>query len=205
MQADVRIVASYAPATGEISEHLQLRIDLFDADGNEEISGISVAHDDSGFLWELDASDARRIDRDGQRWFGFDLLPLEGRGVVPRGNYRIEVEDLSGRAGKRTVSIPTTVSISRRDHFVRIEEGGGARTRLVMPPLGGDVEEVLCFFGDTDGAGNGAAATPAGEREVYRIIPSGGGELPTELSGSERPLWLLVQHNRYLWRISGPW
>ncbi len=50
MQTDMRVIASYAPETGHISEYLQLRVDVFDADGNEEISRISVTHENSGFL-----------------------------------------------------------------------------------------------------------------------------------------------------------
>ncbi len=157
------------------------------------------------FSWELNAANARRSDRDGQRWFGFDLLPLDGRSVVPRGAYHIEVEDLSGRAGIQTVSVPMTISPSRRDQFVRIEMEGGDSTRSIVPPSGEGVEEVFFFFGESGAAGNGAAPRAAGEAELYRFVPSGSGESPAELTGTDRPLWLLTQHNRYLWRVSGPW
>jgi hypothetical protein len=203
MQVDMRIIATYSPEDGTIREHLQVRLDIHDPDGIEEISSLTVIHESTGLFWTVDSSEARRHSRDGQEWFGFDLYPVSGNRRVPRGTFRVETEDLSGRQGNRTVSIPLNTPTAGPESFGTFQ---GATLNLPVNAGSTTEEKVYLFRRPSE-------PEDAEEPEhVYLLDLSEHSEpivdrelLPGDLRPGQGEVWVLREAGRYIWYRSGPW
>jgi len=209
MQVDLKIVASLSPPvnsdglTTQVTEYLQVRMDVHDPDGNDEVAGLAIIHDASGLFWETDIAGVRTLERDGQNWLSFDALPVPGSQRVPRGVYRVEVEDLSGRRGVRTVTLPFAVPAAEPADFVRV-----VADRVALPgggESGTDSTPRMYLY-------SGGDESPAVALEEISVSAMGGSTfpvsavpVPSDQRAEDRRLWFVVERGRYLRLRSGPW
>ena len=119
MQTDLRVVATWDPIAEKITEELFLLADIFDSDGIEDVGELRIAHDGEKLQWRRSADAALRRSRSGQEWFGFSAASVDGANRIPRGTYRVEVDDLSGRAAVRRVAVPLSVPATGPATFPR--------------------------------------------------------------------------------------
>ncbi len=203
MQVDMRIIATYSPQSDSVQEHLQVRLDLHDPDGIEEVTVLTVTHEATGLFWRMESSDVRRHSRDGQEWFSFDVLPVPGGAEVPRGSFRVEVEDLSGRLGERSVAIPLNTPSAEKDSFVVIQDG------LIRLPAdaGNIIGERIYLIRRSPEDRNANEPGIVYELElpdnVKRSMDTDA--IPEELRPGAGNIWFLREAGRYLWYRSGPW
>ncbi|MFP4151865.1 MAG: hypothetical protein ACLFR8_00910 [Alkalispirochaeta sp.] len=213
LQGEIRINAVYRPEAASITEELQIQSDLFDPDGLDEIDELRLYHERDRLLWRASREDLRRHSLRGEEWFAFTASAVPGSPAVPRGTFRIEVADLSGREAIRTVTIPVTLERSEPDDFAALDGD-----TIVLPP---GVDKVWVILRAASGeptvhalavdTGSETRETPrpgstaSGSGEVTRIaVDELDPPLTDALSGSDT-VWLLVEVSRYLMRTSGPW
>ncbi len=78
---------------GTVGESLRLYVAVKDGDGIEDLSVLSVVHDETELYWQASAEEWVVVDQDGDSWIGLpDLRPVSGD-VFPRGRYRLILED----------------------------------------------------------------------------------------------------------------
>jgi len=91
--------------TGIIAESLRLYVAVDDGDGIEDLSVLSIVHDESDLYWQASAEDWVGVDQDGDSWIGLpDLRPVSGENL-PRGRYRVILEDGSLQETEGSFSI----------------------------------------------------------------------------------------------------
>jgi hypothetical protein len=91
--ADAQLFLVEDLETGTVGEQLRLYVAVNDGDGIEDISVLSVVHDESELYWQASAEEWVIVDQEGDSWIGLpDLRPVVGD-VFPRGRYRLIIED----------------------------------------------------------------------------------------------------------------
>lgn len=106
--ADAELFLVEDRATGTVGESLRLYVAVNDDDGIEDLSALSVVHDESDLYWQASAEEWVVVDQDGDSWIGLpDLRPISGN-VFPRGRYRLILEDgsLQETEGSFTITAP---------------------------------------------------------------------------------------------------
>ncbi len=79
-----------------IYETLQVFLNCYDEDGENDIETVYLIDDESGIYWELNSDnwDSKYID--DTRWIGSGTLMMPDRSAIPRNPIRIHVRDLAG-------------------------------------------------------------------------------------------------------------
>ncbi len=90
---DARLSLLRDPASGESAEVLRLFIAVRDPDGADDPMRIFVIHDEQTVYWEMDRSEWVRTEHAGEQWYGMPDLRMPDGGALPRGRYRLIVED----------------------------------------------------------------------------------------------------------------
>jgi len=91
--------------TGVVAESLRLYVAVDDGDGVEDLSVLSIVHDESDLYWQASAEDWVSVDQAGDSWIGLpDLRPVSGENL-PRGRYRVILEDGSLQETEGSFSI----------------------------------------------------------------------------------------------------
>jgi hypothetical protein len=196
LQSEVRINAVYDPRNSSITEELQIQADLFDPDGIEDIDQIRVLHEGDQLFWVAAGEETRRHQRRGEEWFAFTASAVPGSTAVPRGEFRIESVDLSGREAVRQVAVPLTTDRSGPEDFALFQDG------TILLPSG--VDELWIIIHRAPGEASFYAVTIEDETTTSiaaRDLPLPEGET---LSG-DTEVWFLIEESRYLVRTSGPW
>ena len=187
MQLDPRIVATFDPQRERIVEELHVISDVFDADGSEEISEITVIHQRRGLQWRGENQMLQPVSRGGQQWFPFVAAPIPPMREIPRGTYRIEVSDLSQATAVAEAALPLSIPSSTPEDFAVV-----AGSEILLP---NGVDEITLILRSES------------EPRVRRIhLQSDREAIPLP---ENRPpgssMWIVVGIDRYLLRVSGPW
>jgi hypothetical protein len=202
MQTELRIVATWRPDTGTVTEELFLVTDIFDPDGIEDVGEVRLAHDGEQLQWRAPADTLPRRSRAGQDWFTLSAASVNGAGEIPRGTYRVEVDDLSGRGDARRISVPLDVPATGPGDLPEFNEEG-----IVIPS---GVDTVIIAHIPDDGEARFYQITADAE-EATRVPLR---ELPEPLhpfvpgearSASAGTVWLIHEVSTSLLRRSGPW
>jgi len=92
---DTRLSLVLDPASGSVAEVLRLFVAVRDSDGTGDPARIFVINDESGLYWEIDSETWVALQYGGDDWYGVPDLRLPDGGYLPRGRYRLIVEDQS--------------------------------------------------------------------------------------------------------------
>jgi hypothetical protein len=113
-------------------EQLELFVLAGDADGFEDLAELYVAHEESELSWQLDSSEWSTVSVGEERWLGSTGFTGPRRTALPRGSYRVIVEDLAGERAETTltVSAPRFDSSSHRGPTLEVK---GQEIRLRSP------------------------------------------------------------------------
>lgn len=90
---DARLSLLREPASGDIAEVLRLFVAVRDPDGADDPLRIFVIHDGQAVHWEMDRSEWVRTEHAGEEWYGMPDLRMPDGAAMPRGRYRLVVED----------------------------------------------------------------------------------------------------------------
>lgn len=87
--------------TGTVYEALRFFVAVRDEDGPSDVAGVYVLHDDSQLYWTLESGTWVALETQGDHWYGAPQLRSPDGEALPRGQYRVIVED---RARQRATS-----------------------------------------------------------------------------------------------------
>lgn len=79
--------------TGTTIERVRLFVAVDDPDGADDPATLYVVHDGAGLYWEIDSEEWVTIKLSGDTWYGVPELRMTDGDPLPRGLYRIIVED----------------------------------------------------------------------------------------------------------------
>ena len=93
------------PRGASASEQLSIFAAVRDEDGVKDLAALHVLHDGRETYWTLTPETWTRNDRGKETWVGgTGLSPVDAR-ALPRGLYRVVLEDLAGDSDETTFSI----------------------------------------------------------------------------------------------------
>lgn len=81
------------PQTGSTAEILRLFVAVRDPDGSDDPARMFVIHDEAQLYWEMSRESWAHLEYAGDDWYGMPDIRLPGGRDLPRGRYRIIVED----------------------------------------------------------------------------------------------------------------
>jgi|GEM_PF-770867 len=93
------------PRGTRVSEQLAVFAAARDEDGLKDIAALHVLHDQSEYLWTLTPETWTRNDRNKETWLGGTGLSAPDSGALPRGLYRVVLEDLAGESAEATFTL----------------------------------------------------------------------------------------------------
>ena len=157
---DTRLSLVRDPATGEVAEVLRLYVAIRDPDGADDPTRIFVVHDDSELSWELARESWVSLEYAGDQWYGVPEIRMPDGRDLPRGPYRLIVED-AGLSRDEATFLLGSEPASREEPFPRLEVDG---RRLAVDA---DGPVVLRVYGR------------AGEMIVSEVVAPG--EVPDEI------------------------
>ena len=115
------------PATGEIAEVLRLFVAARDSDGAGDPMRIYLIHDADQLVWEMDRSGWAHVEHAGDQWYGMPDLRMPEGESLPRGRYRIILED--GALARDETEMYLTAGVPDRDQqFPRLRIDGSSLT-----------------------------------------------------------------------------
>lgn len=217
MQTDIGVVATFTPTADDIAETVYLLADVFDPDGTDEVAEVRIRHESEGLVWRGGVDRLRRYRRSGQEWYAFRARAVTGDAGVPRGSYRVEVEDFAQRTAYREAVIPFGVERSERTDFVVITRDGirvpsGSATFLIVV---GDTEsddetvyEIARGDDISEAGGEGEATTiptAALDSPLRETITAAIERRERGDRTDARRVWFILSDEPALIRISGPW
>lgn len=89
-------------------EQLSLFLRVTDQDGLEDLSTIFLIQDEEELFWEINSDSWIADESDDYRWIGSNSLTMPDGTQLPRGFYRIILQDLSGEYTEKEIEIPHT-------------------------------------------------------------------------------------------------
>lgn len=90
---DARISLRLDPQSGETAEVLRLFVAVRDPDGPDDPARIFVIHDEAQLYWEMARESWAHLEYAGDDWYGIPDIRLPDGRDLPRGRYRVIVED----------------------------------------------------------------------------------------------------------------
>ncbi len=111
---DARLSLLREPAGGGVAEVLRLFVAVRDPDGADDPLRIFVIHDAGAVYWEMDRSEWVRTEHSGELWYGMPDLRMPDGAALPRGRYRLIVEDAA--LTRDESSFYLTVPVPDRTH-----------------------------------------------------------------------------------------
>ncbi len=90
---DAQLSLVLDPSTGEIAEVLRLFVAARDPDGADDPARIYLVHDPAQLSWEMDRTTWAHVEHAGDHWYGMPDLRMPDGEPLPRGRYRIILED----------------------------------------------------------------------------------------------------------------
>lgn len=95
-----------------VSEQLSVFAAVRDEDGIKDLAALHILHDGDEYLWTLTSETWIRNDRNKETWVGGTGLSVPDARALPRGVYRVVLEDLSGESDEATFSIGSGIEKS---------------------------------------------------------------------------------------------
>jgi len=86
------------PETSEQYEELTVFVHIDDPDGVSDIEELEILHTTQELLWKFTPPSWRKVERDGETWFGSNGVRSGFSELVPRGEYRVRVGDKAGES-----------------------------------------------------------------------------------------------------------
>jgi len=93
------------PRGTRVSEQLAVFAAARDEDGFKDIAALHILHDQSEYLWTFTPETWTRNDRNKEIWLGGTGLSVPDFGALPRGLYRVVLEDLAGDSDEASFSL----------------------------------------------------------------------------------------------------
>jgi hypothetical protein len=93
--ADAQLFLVDDRESGTRHESLRLYVAVGDGDGVEDLSLLSVVHDESELYWQASSEDWTVVEQDGDSWIGLPDMRAAPGEPFPRGRYRLVLEDYS--------------------------------------------------------------------------------------------------------------
>jgi len=84
------------PNGSRVLEQLSIFAAVRDEDGFKDLAALHVLHDESAYIWTLLPETWIKKDQSKETWVGATGLSSPDSGPLPRGLYRVVLEDLSG-------------------------------------------------------------------------------------------------------------
>lgn len=166
---DTRLSLVRDPATGDVAEVLRLYVAVRDPDGADDPARIFVVHDDSELFWELSSESWVSLEHAGDRWYGVPEIRMPDGRDLPRGPYRLIVEDAGLSRGESTFLLGGDPP-SRDEPFPSLVADG---RRLVVEADGAVVLRVYGRAGEM--IVSSVVAPGAVPDDVVRQIPNESG------------------------------
>ena len=157
------------PKGVRIAEQLSVFAAARDEDGFKDLAALHILNDESEYLWTLTSETWTRNDRSKETWVGGTGLSTPEGGALPRGLYRVVLEDLAGDsvqtsftlgAGiEKAASFPvilkdgTLVSVSSRydrTELYFLDSGGTVRRAVEAPREPTSLDRLYGSSGWTD-------------------------------------------------------
>lgn len=104
-------------------EQLELFVLATDDDGFDDLAALYLVHEEEELSWELDSSQWEQVAVGDERWIGSAGFVAPERGRIPRGRYRLIVEDVAGERGESSISVsaPELQGERYRGATIRVE------------------------------------------------------------------------------------
>ncbi|MFW6312417.1 MAG: hypothetical protein ACOC2N_00850 [Spirochaetota bacterium] len=120
---DAQLSLLLDPQTGATVETLRLFVAVRDPDGSDDPSRAFIIHDEAELFWEMTRESWVYLEYAGDDWYGMSDIRLPDGRDLPRGRYRIIVEDgsLSKDEGEFFITEP---SPDRDAGFPRLDLSG---------------------------------------------------------------------------------
>ncbi len=116
---DARLALVRDPSTGAVAEVLRFYVALRDPDGADDPARIFVVHDDSELFWELARESWISFEYAGDQWYGVPEIRMPDGEDLPRGAYRLIVEDAALTRAESTFFLGAEPA-SREEAFPRL-------------------------------------------------------------------------------------
>lgn len=84
--------------SSEQYEELTVFVHIDDPDGISDIEEVEILHTTQELLWKYTPASWRKVERDGETWFGSNGVRSGFSELVPRGEYRVRVSDKAGES-----------------------------------------------------------------------------------------------------------
>ena len=152
------------PQGAAVSEHLSLFAAVRDEDGIKDLAALHILHDGQELYWTLTPERWTRNDRGKETWLGGTGLSAPDSRALPRGVYRVVLEDLAGESDEVSFSIGT--GIEKGASFPIIQKAGDSVSVISKYPR----TELL--FLDASGALLRAVDAPRQFEELDRLYAS---------------------------------
>lgn len=94
-----------------MTEQLSVFAAVRDEDGFKDLAALHVLHDGEEFVWTLTPETWTRNDRNKEAWVGGTGLSTPDHSTLPRGMYRVVLEDLAGESDEGTFFLGTGIEI----------------------------------------------------------------------------------------------
>ncbi len=93
------------PRGRKSSEQLSVFAAVRDEDGIKDLAALHILHDGSEYIWTLRPETWARKERNKETWVGATGLVSPDSGPLPRGLYRVVLEDLSGESDETSFTL----------------------------------------------------------------------------------------------------
>lgn len=132
-------------AGSEFGEQLSVFAAVRDEDGFKDLAALHVLHDESEYLWTLVPESWTRRDQNKEIWIGSTGLSSPDAGLLPRGLYRVVLEDLAGGSDQTSFTLGAGLEaglefpVIRKEGELVIVLSKYARTELLFLDRSGSV------------------------------------------------------------------
>jgi hypothetical protein len=132
---DVQLFLQRELTTGETFETLRLFVAIRDDDGVDDLRTLFVIHDESENHWEIDSEQWVTREQGGDSWIGIPDVRMADHLPLPRGRYRIVVEDGALQAAESSFVV-TAPSLPEDTVFpALLNEGNSWRVTSAEPVI----------------------------------------------------------------------
>lgn len=123
------------PQTGASHERLSFFVQVANTNGVSDLGSIYLLEDKSEIYWRLDPSNWDTSNRNGELWVGSNFLRMPGASPIPRGSYRVLVNNLAGERATGSIFVSADHLEASKVSFPTVSQKGG---RVTVEGRGGD-------------------------------------------------------------------
>lgn len=122
------------PASGDVAEVLRFYVAVRDPDGADDPARVFIVHDDRELFWELSRESWVSLEYAGDQWYGVPEIRMPEGEDLPRGSYRLIVED-AGLSRAESTFLLGGEPASRDEPFPRLAVDGRRLTVEAEGPV----------------------------------------------------------------------